>query len=64
MNRTQWDRARVEQYAERTGQELEHARYFLHRVYTENGGLNLAAVDAQIDPNVDFEFQSDRKSVV
>lgn len=58
MNRTQWDRARVEQYAQRTKQDLEHARYFLHRIYTQNGGLNMAAVDAQIDPNVDIEFKS------
>ena len=63
MNRTEWDRKRVDQYAARTNQPLEHARYYLHRIYTEEGRLNLAAVDAQIDPNVDIEFKSCNRPV-
>ena len=58
MNRTQWDRARVEQYAERTKTPLEDARYFLHRLYTQEGILNQWAVDDEVDPHVDEEFQS------
>lgn len=63
MTRTEWDRARVEQYAGRTKQSLADARYYLHRLYTQQGGLDLAAVDAVVDPVVDEAYQSHNRPV-
>ncbi|GAB2571978.1 hypothetical protein [Spirosoma areae] len=61
MNRTEWDRARVEQYAERTNQSLTEARYHLHRLYMP--GCNVEAVDAKVDPHVDEVFKSQNRPV-
>ncbi|MBD2700119.1 hypothetical protein IC229_05700 [Spirosoma sp. BT702] len=56
MTRIEWDRARVEQYADRKGITLEEARQNLLLLYKRH--CDLDALDTEVDPVVDESFKS------
>ncbi len=56
MNLTQWNRARVDQYAQRQNLSQEEARRKLLRIYGPR--LDVEAVDKEMDPVLDERYQS------